>query len=355
MMPDEKHLGAGIVGTGWVSTEHIRAYERNRYTRVTAICSRDKLRARAKAEFLGLADCAAYDRYEAMLEDKDVQIVSICTPHHLHSEQGILAAQAGKHLLIEKPIALDLHSLRALAAAVKKARVKSVVSFVLRWNPLFQVIKSILSQGTIGDLFYAEVDYMHGIGPWYGQYHWNIRKEMGGSSLLTAGCHAVDGLRWFLQREAVEVYGMANFSKGNPLKYEYEPNSVTLIRFADGVMGKVASSIECAMPYVFNVELLGEQGTIRNNQIFSRKWPGQTGWATIPTVLPDSGDVSHHPFVSEIDHLVECIHTGAESHVNIEDAVKTHEICLATQISAERHRPVSLPLSLSEFSQENSN
>src|SRR5438132_46669 len=83
--------------------------------------------------------------------------------------------------------------------------------------------------------------------------------------LITAGCHAVDGMRWFLERDAVEVFAMANFSKNNPLKYEYEPNSVTLIRFADGIMGKVASSIECAMPYVFNVELLGEQGTIRNN------------------------------------------------------------------------------------------
>ena len=344
-MADKEYLGVGIVGTGWVSTEHVRAYGRNALTRVTALCSRDKLRARAKADALGLPQCTAYDSYEAMLEDRNVQIVSICTPHHQHAQQGILAARAGKHLLIEKPMALDLQSLRELAAAVQKAGVRSVVSFVLRWNPLFQVIKSILAEGTIGELFYSEVDYMHGIGPWYGQYHWNIRKDIGGSSLLTAGCHAVDGLRWFLQREAVEVYGMANFSKGNPLKYEYEPNSVTLIRFNDGAVGKVASSIECAMPYVFNIELLGDKGTIRNNQIFSRKWPGQTGWATIPTVLPDSGDVSHHPFAGEVDHLVECIQTGTESHVNVADAVKTHEICFATQISAETHRPVSLPLS----------
>ena len=343
-MTDEKYLGVGIVGTGWVSAEHIRAFERNAHTRVTAICSRDKLRARAKAESMRLTDCAAYDRYEAMLDDKRVQIVSVCTPHNQHAQQAILAARARKHLLVEKPIALDLESLRALEAAVKQSGVKSIVSFVLRWNPLFEVIKSILGQGLIGNLFYAEVDYLHGIGPWYDQYSWNIRKDTGGSSLLTAGCHAVDGMRWFLERDAVEVFAMANFSKNNPLKYEYEPNSVTLIRFADGIMGKVASSIECAMPYVFNVELLGEQGTIRNNQLFTRKWPGQAGWATIPAVLPDSGDVSHHPFVGEINHLVECIRTNTESHVNVADAVKTHEICFATQMSAETRKPVSLPL-----------
>jgi len=341
---NEKNLGVAVVGTGWVSTEHIRAFERNSHTRVIALCSRDKSRARSKAESMGLTRCAAYDDYDAMLRDPGVDIVSVCTPHHLHVEQAIRAAEMGKHILLEKPIALDLPSLRALEKAVKASGVKTVVSFVLRWNPLFQVIKSLLAQRTIGDIFYAEVDYLHGIGPWYVQYEWNRRKAMGGSSLLTAGCHAVDGLRWFLQKEAVEVFAMANFSRSNPLRYEYEPNSVTLIRFADQTIGKVASSIECAMPYVYDIELVGEQGTIRNNQIFSRNWPGQTGWATIPTVLPDSGDVAHHPFFGEIDHFVDCIRSDTESHVNVADAVKTHEICLASEMSAATRKPVTLPL-----------
>lgn len=227
---------------------------------------------------------------------------------------------------------------------MERAKVKTVVSFVLRWNPLFQTIKAMLADCMIGELFYAEVDYMHGIGPWYKQYEWNIKKSIGGSSLLTAGCHAVDGLRWFVQQEAVEVSAYSNFSKKNPLGYEYEPNSVTIVKFADGTIGKVASSVECVMPYSFNIELLGDQGTIRNNQIYTRKWPGQTGWATIPTILPDSGDVTHHPFVGEVNHLVECILTDKESHVNVADAVKTHEICLATELSAAEGRPVKLPL-----------
>ncbi|HYK91892.1 MAG TPA: Gfo/Idh/MocA family oxidoreductase [Acidobacteriota bacterium] len=343
-MDEAKSLGVGVVGTGWVSTPHIQSFERNPYTRVAAICSREKERARSKAEVMGLKHCEAFDDYEAMLRSPGIQIISICTPHNFHAQQAVLAAEAGKHILLEKPIALDLPSLRALETAVSVSGVKTVVSFVLRWNPLFQWIKSILAQGTIGPLFYGEVDYLHGIGPWYGQYSWNIRREMGGSSLLTAGCHAVDGMRWFLQKDAAEVYAMANFSKGNALKYEYEPNSVSMIRFADGTIGKVASSVECTMPYVFNIELLGEDGAIRNNQIFSRKWEGQRGWATVSTILPDSGDVSHHPFHGEVDHLVECIRTNVESHVNVADAVKTHEICLASARSVATRHPVSLPL-----------
>jgi predicted dehydrogenase len=337
-------LGAAVLGTGDVSGEHIKAYQRNPYTEVLGILSRDRARAEAKAAEFGLTNCRAYTDLDELLQDERIRIVSICTPHHLHVPQGIACASAGRHMVVEKPIALDLEGLRRLDAAVREAGVRTVVSFVLRWNPLFETIKALLADGMIGDVFYSEVDYLHGIGRGYSGYAWISRKATGGSSLLSAGCHAVDGLRWFLAGEAVEVFAYANTSKANPIGYEYEPNSVTLVKFAGGAMGKVASSIECQMPYVFNILLTGDRGSIRNNQIFTRRWPGQTGWATIPTVLPDSGAVTHHPFQAEIDHLVDSIRNGRESHCNVADAVKTHEICLASEISARTGKPVRLPL-----------
>ncbi len=339
-----KTMGVGIIGTGWVSGEYIKAFEANAHTEVRGIVSRDKARGESKAREHSLARCRAYDRLEAMLEDSSVHLVAICTPHHLHVPQGVAAAKAGKHLVLEKPVALDLAGLRRLQTAVREARVKTVTSFVLRWNPLFETIRALLRDNVIGRLFYAEVDYLHGIGPWYAQYAWNIKKAMGGSSLLTAGCHAVDGLRWFVGKRAVEVFAYANFSAQNPLGYEYEPNSVTLVRFKDGSLGKIASSIECVMPYVFNIELLGDQGTIRNNQVFSKRWVGQKSWATIPTILPDSGDVTHHPFREEVNHFVDCILNNRESHAALEDTAETHEICFASEISAREKRPVTLPL-----------
>jgi predicted dehydrogenase len=339
-----KTLGVGILGTGWVSGSHIQAFKENPHTEVRGILSRDKARARARAEEHGLTRCGAFDRLEDLLDDPTIQIVAVCTPHHLHVPQSVAAAKAGKHLVLEKPVSLDLEGLRELQAAVRAAKVKTVVSFVLRWNPLFEMIKAFLAEGVIGRLFLAEVDYLHGIGPWYAQYEWNVKKEIGGSSLLTAGCHAVDGLRWFVGKGAVEVFAYANYSPQNPLRYEYEPNSVTLVRFEDGTLGKVTSSVECVQPYIFNIQLVGDQGTIRNNQVFSRRWTGQKGWATFPTILPDSGDVAHHPFKDQINHFVDCILSDRESHANLEDAAGTHEICFASEISAREKRPVSLPL-----------
>ena len=337
-------MGVAILGTGWVSGEHIKAFQQNPHTEVVAILSRDKGRAEAKAREYGLANCRGHADLDAILKDDRVRIVSVCTPHHLHVEQGVAAADAGKHVCMEKPIAIDLAGLRRLHASVQKARVKTVVSFVLRWNPLLETIKVMLADGTVGGLFYAEVDYLHGVGPMYPCYEWIIKKEIGASSILSGGCHAVDALRWFVGEEAVEVLAYANTSPSNPYRYEFEPNSVTLVKFAGGRIGKVASCLEVQMPYAFNILLCGDQGTIRNNQVFTRRWPGQMGWAAIPTILPDSGDVSHHPFVGEINHFVDCILTGRESHCNIADAVKTHEICLATEVSAHEGRPVKLPL-----------
>jgi predicted dehydrogenase len=341
-----RKIGVGVVGPGWSAGEHIKAYMLNPACEVLAVCGRDESRTRTKLREIGAEHCDVYTDYEQMLNRKDIQLVSICTPNDLHVKEAVLAAQAGKHILLEKPIALDTAGLKKLRAAVRKTKVKTVVGFVLRWNPLFETIKSLIRDNTIGSIYYGEVDYYHGIGPWYKQFEWNVKKTVGGSSLLSAGCHAVDGLRWFMEDEAAEVTAYSTRGKNKIFrKYEYDPTMVTIIQFKSGKAGKVASSIECVMPYVFNIHLLGDQGAIRNNNLYApQKMPGQKGFAVIPTILPDSGDVTHHPFRGEINHMLDCILNNRESFVNVEDAVKTHEICLAAEIAARSGKSVKLPL-----------
>lgn len=338
-------IGVAILGTGWVSNEHIKAFERNPHTKVVGLLSRDRARAEAKAREHGLSGCRAFTDLRELLADDSIRIVSVCTPHHLHAEQGIASAEAGRHILVEKPMALTLSEVRGLHAAVEKSRVKSLVSFVLRWNPLFETIKAMLADNLIGKLYIAEVDYLSGIGSWYTGYEWMRRKQYGGSNMLSAACHAVDAVRWFVGGEVLEVFAYSNTGAGNRLRYEYDTNSITLMRFADGVVGKVACSIEWVAPYNFPIVLMGNAGTIRNNQVFTSRWPGQKSWATVPTILPDSAEVTHHPFVAEVDHFVDCLLNDRESHCNVADAVRTHEICLAADISAREGRPVKLPLS----------
>jgi UDP-N-acetyl-2-amino-2-deoxyglucuronate dehydrogenase len=279
-----------------------------------------------------------------VLADPRVDIVNLSGPNHVHASQGVAAANAGKHILIEKPMALTVEENNALRDAVAKAGVRSVVSFPLRWNPLFENLQSLMAAKTIGELFYAEVDYWHGIGPSYGGWQWAHARATGGSTMLLAGCHAVDALRWFVGDDVAEVSAISNNKKG---LFEYDANVVALVKFRNGVIGKTSALFDCEMPYSFNIDLVGTDGTLRDNRIWSKKLlPGQTGWATLPTVLPDSADVHHHPFDAEINNFVDAIRQGRESLCSVADAYKTHEACLAIDRSlAEGGRPVTLPLS----------
>lgn len=224
---------------------------------------------------------------------------------------------------------------------------KSIVSFCLHWNPSLINTRNLIDSGAVGRPYYVEVDYWHGVKKWYPQYPWSVTKAQGGSSLLSAGCHAVDAMRWFagVENEIAEVtaYNIPHF--GGNKDWEYPPSTVLTCQFKNGTVGKVASILDCKMPYSFNVDVIGTKGTIRDNRVWSETlMPGQTGWATIPTILPDSGDVTHHPFDGQIEELVAGILDGAKVLPDLDDAIKTHEVVFAADKSAETGKPVKLPL-----------
>ncbi len=340
---DDGKLGVAIHGVGQVAWAHAASWMKNPQCRIVSVSSRRESSARGMVEKLGL-DCPVRENFDEVLADDRVDIVNISGPNHVHAAQGIAAAEAGKHLLIEKPMVLSMAENRALRDAVAKAGVKSVVGFVLRWNPLFENLKSLLADGAIGDLFYVEVDYWHGISPtWYKGWPWAHTKKTGGSTMLLGGCHALDAMRYFAGEEVVEVTAYSNNKKGH---FEYDANVVAVMKFESGAIGKSAALFDAEMPYSFNIDLIGTDGTLRDNLLWSKKMmPGQTGWTEMNTLLPDSGDVNHHPFDAEMDHLVDCILEDRESHCNVADGYHTHELCLAIDRSiATGGRPVALPL-----------
>ena len=276
-----------------------------------------------------------------------MDVVSITTPPDLHPDLAIRAARAGKHLCIEKPVALDWPSCLAMQRAVREAGVKSIVSFCLHWNPSMVNTKRLLEQNAIGDPYYIEVDYWHGMQSWYTQYPWAVTQAQGGSSLLSAGCHALDALRWFAgpEKKVVEVVAYDIAHRGLNTDWEIAPSTILMLKFEDGTVGKVASSQDCVMPYQFNIDILGTEGTIRDNRVWSRKlFPGQADWAVVPAVLPSSGDVTHHPFSGQMEALAADILDGVPCLPDLDDAVKTHEIIFASAIAARKGRPVQLPL-----------
>lgn len=333
-------LGVAIQGAGWVSTEHIRAYQRNPHTRVVAIGSRTREGAACKARDMGL-DVPVFDRYEELLHHPGVDVVSICTPPHRHSQETVLAARAGKHILIEKPVATNVEELRRMDEAVRQAGVHTVVSFVLRWNLAVMNIKALTAAGAFGHIFHVQTDYWHNL-----EQAGLTGKGGGVSAMLGGGCHAVDLARYLMGSDILEVSALSwsPDEAGAGGGHRGAANTVALVRFAGG-MGKVSACTSQWMPYNFNIDLFGTDGAIRGNRLYTRQLPGLTGMAELPTVMPDSGDVAHHPFRGEIDHFIDCILSDRPSHVSLSDAVNTHEACFAADMSAEQGgRPIKLPL-----------
>ena len=334
--------GVGVYGIGWVAGEHIKAIDATPNLKVAALASRKKESASKKKDELNL-DCDVLNNFDEIVKHDEVDIVDICTPNHLHAEEAIQAAEAGKHVIIEKPIGMNLQEIKAIRDAIKKAKVKSQTGFALRLNPYVQNVYHLIKSGLLGEVFYVEVDYNHEIGPWWSGYNWNVNtREFGPSATLVAGCHAVDMLPWFLG-DVEEVFAYGTF--GHRKDYEYEPTYAAVVKFKNGKIGKTGNSFEIESPYVLNFQIHGSKGSIYNEKFFIKDtFPGQTGWQTFNTIMPDSGDVTHHPFTAMMQDFADALVNDRAPLLNIDESYKAHELCLAIDKSIETGEKVKLPL-----------
>lgn len=333
-----KKLGAAIIGCGWVAEEYVKAFQKDERSEVRALVSRNRANAKRYRDRYNL-QCTIETDVSKMFQQDNVDIVVVCTPHNVHTEYVIAAAEAGKHVIIEKPVALTPEDVRKQRDAVRKNKVKTIVGFVLHWNPLLMTIDRLIEKEVFGDVFMIEVDYLHRI--WMKpEEKWFGSREQSGTALLTAGCHAIDALRWFARSEVEEVFAY-QVKTDNPIEY---PGTISVnVKFKDGKIGRSSTTFDAKMPYRFNIEIYGTKGTLRNDGLFAPKlFPGQNNFMKIPCILPDSGDVAHHPFEGEVSHFLDCIIEDRQPFPNLEDAAKTHAVCFAADLSAESGRPVSI-------------
>ena len=339
-----KKFNVGIIGYGWVATAHIPAINATSLAQVTAVYSSRKLdAAQLSAKYGGTI--TAYDDLGQLLADPDVQVVSVCSYPYDHAEQVIAAAKAGKHLIIEKPLCLSLKDLRAMQKAVQQSKAKTCVCFECRYSSHFLATKAVIDEGLLGKLHYGEVDYYHGIGPWYGQFRWNTRKDAGGSALLTAGCHALDALLLCMGDQVVEVTSYDTKSQNKIFApYEYTTTSVTILKFKDGSIGKCAAVVDCLQPYYFHTHLVGSQGSLLDNKFHSMKLQtNKNAWSTLAMKMIDSGDVSDHPYQAQFEAFFNALDKGKEMALtSLADAARSHEVIFAADRSAELGRPVKL-------------
>jgi predicted dehydrogenase len=339
-----RRLRVGMVGYGWAAGAHIGALDLIDRFEVAAICTSREVDA-AELERAHGRPIEIVRSVEELLARPDIDVIDLCSRSNLHASQAIAAARAGKHLIIEKPISLSLEDLRAVEEAVRAAGVRTCVCLQVRFSPQFTMTRSLVGGGLIGPVHYAEVDYFHNIGPEVSQYEWNLRSDGGGSSLLTAGCHALDGLLMFMDEPVTEV---TSYATGSPhpnfSRYEYPTSSVTILRFAGGAVGKVASIVDAHQPYYLRVHLVGSEGTILDGKLWSKQVAGldPDRWSELGVQL-ESLNVVEEPYLLQFQEFADALEGDREMALtSLADSARTFEVVFAADRSAELGRPVRM-------------
>ena len=339
------HYNVGIIGYSWAATAHIGAIAATAQARVTDVFSSRPLDAGELSRTHG-SPIRVHSDLDAMLADPRIHVVDITGYPDRHAEQFIRAVRAGKHVIIEKPLAVEWRDVLAMREAVSNSAARVCVCFECRFSSQFLATKSVIDGGLLGRLHYGEVDYYHGIGPWYGQYRWNIRRELGGSALLTAGCHALDALLLCMGTDVEEVTSYATQSTHPAFApYEYPTTSTTILRFRSGAIGKCAAVVDCLQPYYFHTHLVGSEGSLLDNKFHSQKVAGlnKAAWSQLSMKMLDSGDVADHPYQTQFQAFFDALDRGEEMPLtSFADGFATHRVIAAADKSAAERRPVKL-------------
>jgi predicted dehydrogenase len=202
----------------------------------------------------------AYQDYHYLLERKDIDVVCICTPSGLHAQMGVDAAHAGKHVIVEKPMALSLADADRLIAAAKSAKVKLCIVLQNRYNPPMQDLRRLVDEGQLGQLLLANVTVRWYRPQEYYEDGWHGTWAMDGGALMNQSIHHIDALQWLMG----DVESVCAYTGTLAHKMEAEDTGVAVLRFTSGALGVVeGSTITFPENLEGSIALFGEQGSVK--------------------------------------------------------------------------------------------
>ena len=272
---------------------------------IVAIASRNLERAREVARQLHIE--RAYGSYEALLDDADVDAVYIPLPNSLHAEWTIRAANAGKHVLCEKPLARTAADAERMAAACRAAGVLLMEAFMWRHHPQHARVRELLNDGAIGEPSFVRASFGYVINPAREAGGLNVRLDeaLEGGSLMDVGCYSVNVSRWVFGSEPVAVAAQQRIDP----KYGVEVSFGGVLRFAEGQLAMIDSSF--VHTPINRYEIAGPEGRI----VVDRAFRPDDSPADIEIYRGSKHSVETIPpsnqFANEADHFARGIRAGA--------------------------------------------
>lgn len=254
----EQRFRVALVGCGRISRNHFDAFERIDALELAGVCDVVESRAREAGVQGGVPWFTSYAR---MLDEVPCDVVAVCTPSGLHPQHGLLAAKAGKHVVCEKPMAINLTSADELVQGCDEAGVQLFVVKQNRLNPPIQLLKRALDKGRFGRLYMANTT-VRWTRPqeYYDQAPWRGTWEFDGGAFMNQASHYVDLLQWLAGPVESVVAKTATLAR----KIEAEDSGAAILKFRSGALGVIEVTM---LTYPRNLEgsitLLGETGTVK--------------------------------------------------------------------------------------------
>jgi predicted dehydrogenase len=336
-----KKIGFGLIGTGLWGEMHAKTYASSPEVEFKALCDLREDRAREIAGKYGVANC--YTDYKKLLERDDISAVSIATPDFAHTEIAVAAAKAGKHILIEKPLATSVEDCEKILAAVRKAKnIKFMVDFHNRWNPPFANVKSAIEGGDLGKPMLMYVRLNDAISVPANMLSWASKSEVA----WFVGSHAVDLTRWLFNDEVSRVYAVSRSEvlkeKGVDTPDFYE----AILEFENGGVATVENCwiLPNSLPTVidFKFQIIGSEGAVYIDLSSHGVIQKYTEEASNPDVFvyPTIHGKPMGFGIESIKHFVDCVVKDEDPMVTGEDGLAATRIICAIQESSRKGKPV---------------
>ena len=336
-----KKLGVGIIGCGWAGNQHARAYSSLGDVELVSVADEKDEAARKLSKKWGFKTC--HKDYKKLLADPKVDVVSICLPIYLHADATVKAAEAGKHVLCEKPMACSLAEAEKMIEAADKAGVTLMIGETVRFNPVNLKIKDLIDRNIIGEIFLARIFRDHEMHNYLRRRPWMLdkRKAFGGI-WSSGGVHDVDVLRMLVG----EVETVSLFKAKSMLpEMEGDDTSAAILKFENGALGVVTESFSTktfrslapnGCPSIIN----GSNGTITVHQneveVYGEKTHG-------PNVCLRIKVEPKGLFAEEIRHFLNCVRTGRKPVTSGEDQRRTLAvICAGYESLSKNSVPVKV-------------
>ncbi|MBR0509351.1 MAG: Gfo/Idh/MocA family oxidoreductase [Clostridia bacterium] len=301
---------------------------------IVAICDCNEEHLRYAGERYNIPGEKRFSDYRALFGRADIDAVVVAVPDQQHRALSCAFLGAGKHVLCEKPMALTRADTQAMVRAADASGCRLMVGQICRFTPAFEKAKELVSDGTLGDVYFVESEYAHD----YMKIVDNWRADPLRHGVIGGGCHAVDLLRWLAgDPREVFAYGTHRLLPQVP----YDDATVAVMRFDDDTMGKVFVSTGCKRNYTMRTVIYGTRGTLicdNTSPTMTLFTAGEDGMAHEPEIIEVA--VNNHNAAREFEVFADAVLHGKPVLTDAREGAKTVAVCLSIIESSKTGKPV---------------